>query len=500
MNVYDWFDKWALYSPNKIAVKEYETGRTYTYKEVNNLSNYLAAYFQNEYKLGKGDHVAVLAENCLEYIVLFGVAQKLGITLVPLNYRLTSKELDYVVSNSEAKLIITEEKFHAKIAELDIYIKTEHKLTFSELDALLKEGAKKENHFEHLQLEDDLPIFIIYTSGTTAFPKGALYTHKMLFWNSINTAIRLAITTNDRTLRATPPFHTGSWNVLFATFMLNGAYVVIMKSFDADTALKVLDEEECTLWWAVPTMLKMMSDSDLFEKVELKNLRYFVVGGEAMPIQLIDKWHKKGVLIRQGYGLTEVGPNVTSLDHSDAMRKQGSIGTPNFFYETKLIDMNGNEVNGEGTGELALKGPTVTPGYWQNDVATKETIRDGWFFTGDIVKRDAEGFLFVVDRIKNMYISGGENVYPAEVEHVLRQHPAIEAAIIIGIPDPKWGETGKAFIVKSKGAEITADEITKYCVERLAKYKVPKQIEFLDALPVNNGGKIDRKKIKMESS
>lgn len=499
MNVYDWFEKWALYSPEKIAVKEYETGHTYTYKQVNNLSNFLSSYFQNEYKLSKGDHVAVLAENCLEYIVLFGVAQKLGITLVPLNYRLTSKELDYVVSNSEAKLIITEEKFHEKVAVLDIYKQIEHKLTFPELRQLLDSGAETENYFQHLQLEEDLPIFIIYTSGTTAFPKGALYTHKMLFWNSINTAIRLAITSEDRTLRVTPPFHTGSWNVLFATFMLHGAHVVIMKSFDADTALKVLEEEKCTLWWAVPTMLKMMSDSELFEKVELKNLRYFVVGGEAMPIPLIDKWHNKGVLIRQGYGLTEVGPNVTSLNHTDAKRKQGSIGTPNFYYQIKLIDMDGKEVIGEGTGELALKGPTVTPGYWKNDEATKETIRDGWFFTGDVVKRDAEGFLFVVDRIKNMYISGGENVYPAEVEYVLRKHPAIEAVAIIGVPDEKWGETGKAFIVKKQEAEVSAEEITTYCIEKLAKYKVPKQIEFIEALPVNNAGKIDRKKLKSET-
>jgi fatty-acyl-CoA synthase len=247
-------------------------------------------------------------------------------------------------------------------------------------------------------------------------------------------------------------------------------------------------------------MLKMMSDTELFDKVKLKNLRYFVVGGEAMPIPLIDKWHDKGVLIRQGYGLTEVGPNVTSLDHTDAKRKQGSIGTPNFYYETKLIDTEGKEVIGEGVGEFALKGPTVTSGYWKNDEATKDTIRDGWFFTGDIVKRDSEGYLFVVDRIKNMYISGGENVYPAQVEHELLLHPDIDAAVIVGIPDEKWGETGKAFIVKRKDADVTAEEITAYCVERLAKYKVPKHIEFVTELPLNNAGKIDRKKLKMESN
>jgi len=499
MNIYDWFNKWAVYSPDKIAVKEYESQRTLTYSELNNLSNFLAAHFRNELKLTKGDHVAVLAENCLEYIVLFGVAQKLGITLVPLNYRLTTKELDYVLSNSDAKLIITEEKFHNKICELDAYKNCVNKLAFIQLQELLKGKSNIKTQFRNEELNDDLPIFIIYTSGTTAFPKGALYTHKMLFWNSINTEIRLAITSEDKSLSATPPFHTGSWNVLFATFVLHGAYTVIMKNFDADAALKILEEEDCTLWWAVPTMLNMMSDSDLFDKVKLKNLRYFVVGGEAMPIPLIDKWHNKGVLIRQGYGLTEVGPNVTSLDHTDAKRKQGSIGTPNFFYQTKLVDEKGSEVIGEGVGELALKGPTVTTGYWKNDQASKDTIRDGWFYTGDVVKRDAEGYLFVVDRIKNMYISGGENVYPAEVEYTLRQHPEIEAVAIIGVPDDKWGESGKAFIVRKKDSNITSEEIAKYCVERLAKYKVPKHIEFLNALPTNDAGKIDRKKLKKES-
>jgi fatty-acyl-CoA synthase len=220
------------------------------------------------------------------------------------------------------------------------------------------------------------------------------------------------------------------------------------------------------------------------------------VGGEAMPVPLIEKWHNKGVPIRQGYGLTEVGPNVTSLNHEDAIRKAGSIGKPNFYYQTKLVNEQGEEVPANALGELILKGPTVTPGYWRNEEATRAAIVDGWFHTGDIMRRDEEGFLFVMDRIKNMYISGAENVYPAEVEYLLRNHPAIDAVAIIGVPDPKWGEAGMAFVVLKPGQHLQANELIEYCIGKLAKYKIPAHVKFMNELPKNDAGKIDRKKLK----
>jgi fatty-acyl-CoA synthase len=347
-------------------------------------------------------------------------------------------------------------------------------------------------------LSEDDPIFILYTSGTTAFPKGAIYTHKMLFWNSVNTELRLNITSGDVSINCAPPFHTGGWNVLLTPFIHHGAYTLLIKSFDADLVLEMLDLEHATIWWAVPTMLKMMADSPVFDEVKLSRLRYLIVGGEAMPIPLIEKWHQKGVLIRQGYGLTEVGPNVTSLEHQDAIRKKGSIGTLNFYYEGRLVDDQFNEVPTGEAGELVLKGPTVTPGYWKNKEATAAAIQDGWFHTGDLRIKDKEGYFFVVDRIKNMYISGGENVYPAEVEHIIRQHPAVSEAAIVGVPHEKWGETGKAFIKLKEGKTATAEEITTFCIGRLAKYKVPGHIAFLDELPKNDAGKIDRKQLKSQ--
>lgn len=498
MSKFDWFAKWSVYKHDSIAFKVYESGKDYTFSEINKLSNYLTEYFSESLELGIGDRVAIIAENCIEYIVLFGVAQKLGITLVPLNYRLASKELDYIIGNCDPSAIIYENQFEEKVKSTKSYGDVKFKLEMRDISQLIDNYSKSNTRpdYQNDEITENTPIFILYTSGTTAFPKGALYTHKMMFWNSLNTELRLNITSDDVSINCAPPFHTGGWNVLLTPFIHHGAKTVIMRNFDEDAILKLMDEEKITLWWAVPTMLKMLTESNLFNEIKMKELRYLVVGGEALPLEVINTWHNKDVPIRQGYGLTEVGPNVTSLNHEDAARKPGSIGTPNFYIDTKIVDEKGEMVNGEGTGEFLLKGPNVTPGYWKNDEATKSTIKDGWFSTGDVVFRDNDGFIYVVDRIKNMYISGGENVYPAEVEHSLRQHPEISDTAIIGVPDEKWGEVGKAFIVRSKDSELTEEDVKKYCLERLAKYKIPKHIEFLDALPTNDAGKIDRKKLK----
>ncbi|MBE0639934.1 MAG: AMP-binding protein [Bacteroidales bacterium] len=497
MLTFDWFEKWATYHPFKIAFKEFETDREYSYSQFNKMGNCFAAHLRDNHGFAKGDRLAVISDNNMEYIVLFSVAQKLGITLVPLNYRLTPAELDFIVANADVKGIIYEKKYFDKIKHLDSFNGIAFKLTIEELVKFNETCLNQKNTVYHISttLHEDDPIFILYTSGTTAFPKGALYTHKMLFWNSINTEMRLDITSNDISINCAPPFHTGGWNVLLTPFIHHGAYTILMRGFDAELLLEVLEMERVTIWWAVPTMLRMMAESPVFQKVKLNRLRYLIVGGESLPIPVIELWHRKGVLIRQGYGLTEVGPNVTSLDQKDAMTKKGSIGTMNFYYQAKLVSENDEEVQANEPGQLILKGPTVTPGYWKNAEATAESLRDGWFYTGDIMKKDAEGYYYVLDRIKNMYISGGENVYPAEVEHMLRQHPAISEVAIIGVSDERWGETGKAFVVLRSGETLTNDELNTYCLERVAKYKIPKYFTFVQDLPKNDAGKIDRKKL-----
>lgn len=498
INVFDWFQRWEAYSPEKVAVSEFETGRELTYRHIHQLSGEVAKWFTQDLALKKGDRIAILAENCLEYVVLFAVAQKTGVILIPLNYRLTASEIDFLLSDCQPRMILTEDKFLAKVRNSKNYEKITLRFRIEDFaqrcNELLALGQK--TGFVNMVLTEDDPVFLIYTSGTTAFPKGSIYTHKMLFWNSINTQLRLDITAADRSINCAPPFHTGSWNVLETPFFHHGAYTLIMKNFNADAVLEAIEKYDLTIFWAVPTMLKMMADSPLFGKSNLAKLRYFIVGGEAMPIPLIEKWHEKGIPIRQGYGLTEVGPNVTSLNQQDAIRKQGSIGKPNFYYEVKLVDSHNEEVPPGHEGEFVIKAPTVTPGYWNNEEATRQTIVNGWFHTGDLMRCDNEGYYYVVDRLKNMYISGGENVYPAEVERVLLSHPAVEAAVIVGVPDEKWGEAGKAFVIRKKDTDVNEATLINHCLERIAKYKTPKYVHFLEELPKNDAGKIDRKKLK----
>lgn len=502
MSWIDWFGRWNTYNPNKVAVEEYETGRGFTFGQFHHLGSYTAQWFSQELGLAKGDRVAVLAENCLEYITLLATAQKAGIILVPLNYRLTSRELEFMLGDAGPKVTFVEEKFSEKLKQIEGVNKLTNVLAIEDLaersDEYLKTGKKTD--FKNADVDENDPVLIIYTSGTTAFPKGSVYTHKMMFWNSINTQMRLDLTADDRSINCAPPFHTGGWNVLQTPFLHHGAYTLMMRTFDAGLVLKALDECQMTIFWAVPTMLKLMMDDPHYEASRLALVRYFIVGGEAMPIPLIEQWHKKGIFIRQGYGLTEVGPNVTSLNHQDATRKAGSIGKPNFYYEVRVVDEHGRDVRAGDVGEFLLKGPTVTPGYWNNHEATQQTIREGWFHTGDLVRRDEEGFIYVVDRIKNMYISGAENVYPAEVEYLLRKHPAVDEVAIVGVPDPKWGETGKAFIVLKKDAKVSGEDIIKFCTGKLAKYKIPKHVVFLSELPKNHAGKIDRKKLNENES
>ncbi len=334
---------------------------------------------------------------------------------------------------------------------------------------------------------------ILYTSGTTGVPKGAMITHKMLFWNSVNTALRLDINSSDHTQAYAPLFHTGGWNVLFTPFLQHGASHTILESFDPDLILELIEKEHSTVLFGVPTMMKMLADSPRFETTDLSSLRYAVVGGAPMPIPLIEIWHQKDVPIRQGYGLTEVGPNCFSLNQDAAISKQGSIGFPNFYMDARVLSEAGEEVRIDEPGELCLRSPVVTPGYWRKPVETSKTITDGWFHTGDMARKDKDGYYYIVDRKKNMFISGGENVYPAEVEATLIQHSDISDAAVIGISDEKWGEVGLAFIVSKR--ELDIDEVREFCLKSLAKYKTPKQVCLVEGLPVNDSGKLDRKQL-----
>lgn len=489
----DWISKWAKYTPNKFFLREFNSNREWTFNEFNNAANHLANYLVNELGLKKHDRLAVYSTNNAEYVLLFSACVKTGIILVPLNFRLAPRELNQLITDADPQLFIYEREFENNFSSLTS-IKSEcKKLTVSEISNFFNyKNSKIENHIDTRITEDDA-VMILYTSGTTGLSKGAIITHKMLFWNAVNTALRLDLNSQDHTQSFAPFFHTGGWNVLFTPFLHCGASHTILTKFDPDLILELMEKEKATILFGVPTMLQMMSDSIKFDEVDLSSVRYAIVGGAPMPIPLIEKWHSKKVFIRQGYGLTEVGPNVFSLHHEDAIKKKGSIGFPNFYFETKLVNENGSDCKVNEVGELWLKSPVVTPGYWRNIEATESSLTEGWFHTGDMMMYDEDEYFYVVDRKKNMFISGGENVYPAEVEKYLYQNPKIKETAVIGVSDEKWGEVGKAFIVLNENESAEENEFYNFCLGNLAKFKIPKYYQIVNEIPKNEAGKIDKK-------
>lgn len=496
----DWFERWALYAPEKTALTDDVSGRSFSYAECNRIINRLARVLLEEYELRKGARVVVLSANSVEYVFLFFALQKIGAILVPVNYRLTAREIRHIVTDCEPTLFIRQRHFEDVSAEVEKDLPSLRTAAFdgeNSLTTRMFNEALSASFISQDGLFEDT-CMILYTSGTTGAPKGARITHGMLFWNSINTSMRLNLVQGDVTLTFAPFFHTGGWNVLTMPFFHRGGHVILMSKFDPDHVLRLCDEAGVTILFGVPTMMEMLYRADAYASSSLDTVRYAIVGGEPMPVDLIRIWQQKGVPIRQGYGLTEFGPNVFSLNEEDAIRKIGSIGFPNFYIDTRVVDDSGRDVPQGEVGELLLRGPVCTPGYWNNEQATAEAIRSGWMHTGDLVRVDADGYFYVVDRKKEMYISGAENVYPAEIEKFLRTHPAVEAVAVIGVPDAQWGEVGKAFVVLKKGKECTAEDILAYCMGNLAKFKIPKHVAFLDALPVSDSGKILKKQLRQQ--
>lgn len=479
----DWLKQWKNFSPEKVALIDGDHGKSFTYSQAFHLASQMASVLKETYKIQAGDRVAVLAMNEIESIVLFFALHRLGAILVPINYRLTEREISHILTDCKPQLILYQEQYQEIVQKLS-------PSSSQDFAKFIDESENSKSFFEEFNSNEESDCMILYTSGTTGSPKGAVLTLKMLFWNSINTTLRLNVSQTDKAVIFLPLFHTGAWNVLTTPFLHRGAQIILTKKFDPDQVLALTETHAATLLFGVPTTMDMMERSSHFSKVGLKNLRYAIVGGEPMPLELIQKWHHKGIAIRQGYGLTEFGPNVFSLNEEHALTKMGSIGFPNFYCQAKLIDESGNELGANRVGELLLKGPMSMSRYWNNQKASEEVFSDGWLCTGDLAKKDEDGFYYIVGRKKDMFKSGGENVYPAELEKIIRQYPGIREAAVVGVPDDKWGEVGKAFISLETNISWDENHLREYCLKNLAKFKVPRYFQVLPDLPKGDSGKI----------
>jgi fatty-acyl-CoA synthase len=428
--------------------------------------------------LSRGDRVAVLADNCPEYVTLLFACAKAGLVMTPLNWRLAAPELAYQLDHSGAALLVVSGPRRTQ-AEAALASAT-NRPAMREIEARADAQSDADGDVA-VEVGDDDPLFLCYTSGTSGRPKGAVLTHANCFWTNLSVDHLFDVTSFDVVLQVLPQFHIGGWNVQSLLAWWKGATVVLEPTFDAGRALSLIESKRVTTMMGVPATYLLMGEHPDFGATDLSSLRMAVVGGAPMPEGLIRTWTERGVVLVQGYGLTEASPNVLGLPPEDLVTKIGYAGKAYPHVEVALGDDAGALLEGPATGELLVRGPNVFAGYWQDPDATAEATRGGWLHTGDVAERDDEGFYRIRDRLKDMYISGGENVYPAEVESVLADHPEVVEVAVFGIRDDRWGEVGLAVVVAR--SPIDPEELIRWCRERLAKFKVPRRIHFVDRLP-----------------
>lgn len=491
-----WVKSQSWMRPESVAVVG--DGVRWIYRELDDRVSRLSRALRTRLGVKKGDRVAILSVNGPAYLLTLLAAARAGVTVVPLNWRLSAAELEYQLRDSGTRRIFCSNEYLGVAGDLTGRIGLEPPVRITrgdpaagllELEELLAEPAGDEADREPMPW--DTPIVIGYTSGTTGKPKGAVLTSANFFWNAMNDLLTIDIRSSDAVITLLPMFHIGGLGLFTLPTLLAGGKVVIPDRFDPDQALRQVAEEGVTIVFGVPTVHQRLLEAIDRTKPDLSSVRMFYSGGAPCPVDLINAFYDRGHVFGQGYGLTETSPTVFMLvDETDCRRKAGSIGRAAAFNRVRLLDpATGRQVGPGEVGEITVRGPNVFSHYWQNDEATKQAIRDGWFHTGDLARADEEGFVTIAGRLKEMIISGGENVYPVEVEQAIQRHPAVAEAAVYGVPHPEWGEVPHAAVVLA-GAAITEDELREYCLTRLARYKVPKRFHIVSDLPRNAGGKV----------
>jgi acyl-CoA synthetase (AMP-forming)/AMP-acid ligase II len=472
-------------------------GQKISFRQLNSRVNRLA---QALLSLGarKGDKVGLLLANSLEFAETFLAVAKMGGIAVPLNVRLVGRELTYILNNADVRFLFLGQEFidviggiQENLNQVERYIvagDSSHP-SMERYETLLARALDKE---PEIVVREEDPAAILYTSGTTGRPKGAVITHRNIIWNEINYIIDKDLRVNDIALLVSPLFHAGGLNNLLTHIFL-GSTVVLHRTFSPQAVPEAIEKEKITVIQTMaPTMYNMILQLPDLGRYDFSSVRSVMSGGAILPVETKKKIQQlfPHAGIQDSYGLTEVTSTGTALKPEFALQKIASIGKPFFTLEVRLIDERGEEVAPGQVGEIVLRGPNVMKEYYKDPEATESTLRDGWLHTGDLAKKDEEGFLYIVDRKKDMIISGAENIYPKEIEEVLYTHPKILEAAVIGVPDPVWGEAVKAVVVLKPGEEMTQEEVIAFCKANLASYKKPRSVDFVSSLPKTAFGKI----------
>jgi len=510
MYIGDYLGRREIYSPDKLAIIDAgkDPALRLTYREFNARANRLANWLQQTAGIGKNDRVAILARDGVEHLDCFFACGKLGAIHTALNWRLHWRELAYLVELTTPTVLIYSDDFIDNVTALEAAIRdTPHAIArYLHIEG---DGIPSSQHFETTlqtapadpvvceSLEKEDTACLLFTGGTTGLPKGAMISHRMISWNVLNTVIH-DLHHDDIYLCVFPLFHAGGLFAYVSSQIVFGNTTILTRQFDPAQVLDLIEREGVTVFAGVPTMYQVMMQSPAFEAADLSSLRFCTSGGAPLPVPVVEHYTEtKNVRFKQGFGMTEFGPGLFALAPEDAIRKAGSIGRPNYFIDVKVVDDDGKPLGPNQPGEMLLKGPSMCSGYFNDPEATARVVdEDGWFHSGDIVQYDPEWYFTVVDRKKDMFISGGENVYPSEIEAVLYRHPAVQMCAVIGLLDPKWGEVGKACVVLKEDQIVGEDEMIAYLKEHLAAYKVPKSVTFMDALPLSSMGKILKRELR----
>ncbi len=482
--VFDIAARRAELTPDLPAFIDVEKGHKLTYGELNDRACRFAVWLRNN-GIGSGDRIAILCLNSTTFFEILFACGKLGAILVPLNWRQPAPELRPVVQDGAPKLLIHDAEHAALAADLAL-----PRLSFEDYEQVV--ATTPPGQFDTLWAPDRV-WYMLYTSGTTGKPKAVIQTPGMAYANAINISQAIDLTSADTTLNFLPLFHTAGINLYTLPVLMWGGCIRLLKKFEIEPVMAVLQNGDCTAFFGVPAIYQAISLHTNFAQADLSKVRSWGCGGAPLPATLIELFAQRGVLVCNGMGMTETGPTVFLMDRAHARSKIGSVGKPQILSEVRVVDDQDRPLPDEHAGELQIRGPGITPGYWNNPTATRAAFTvDGWLRTGDVARRDRDGYYYIVDRIKDMFISGGENVYPAEVEIAIYKFPGVLECAVIGVPDQKWGEVGCAFVLPQPDAVIDTEALRAFCRQNLAAYKVPKHIRVIADFPRTAAGKVQK--------
>ena len=523
---YDWVGAWsgkrAALSLDAVGLIDATTGREFTYADLDARANRMARLLR-EHGVVDGERVAVISRNRPALVDLFFACTKTGGVLAPISHRLAPRELGELLDDVAPELLVVETPFTDGVA--DALEQGDGEATVRSLPtgagdddgridgggddaaidaqwpSLLVERPDDGTAVETADLAMDDPCLFLHTGGSTGVPKETVLTHGSVLWNSFNTITAWGIREDDVTPLVFPMFHTGGWNVITLPLFHMGGTVILTREFDPAEVLHLVEDAGATVLIAVPAVLRMMTEHDDWDRTDLSTLRFAKSGGGPCRDAVLQRWWDRGVDLSQGYGLTECGPNNFTMPDGWPREKADSVGVPAMHVDARVVDDGGETVGRGEVGELELASPHAADRYWHNEAETETTFGPtadgdsaGWVSTGDLVRVDDEGYYYVEGRKKNMFVSGGENVYPAEVENVLADHPKVDEVIVIGVPDPQWGEVGKAVVEGDES--LTVDELETFLDGKLARFKRPRHLAFVDEMPTSGPSKIDRETVK----